>query len=278
MHQIMTAKSQSIEDIVKETREKNQYIPIDKPLGRSHKEIFESVKSRLDPSIYKGESKAYKVDPKSYESGNQALDRMSKQSGDLKGWIADQRYEAEKKIGPKAGYNFQRDTAASGKSASSKYSGPFEDMAKQYLMGEGKELYSHLKGQGREFYDITRIGTANLDGAVAALAIQGNEAALLGAKDFDKKVSDLAGIYGIPRERAISYVMAHEFVHASQKGKYFSTISAELDVEHTLKSYFTAKGEKDLAYIAGDRAGKVARNYGGESPVSAVSSYGKAAA
>jgi hypothetical protein len=274
----MTAKSQNIEDIVKETREKNQYIPIDKPLyGKESRDLFDGAGKKLDPAIYKGESGSYRSDDKKYESGNQTLDRMSKQSDDLKGWIADQRYEAERKAGPKAGYNFRRDTA-SGKQVQNSYSGSFENIAKQYLMGEGKELYKHLKGQGRDFYDITRIGTASLDGAVAALAIQGNEAALIGDKNFESKVSGLAAQYGVPKERAISYVMAHEFVHASQKGKYFDTIAAELDVEHTLKSYFTAKGQKDLAYIAGDRAGKVARNYGGTSPVSVSPSYGKAAA
>jgi hypothetical protein len=277
----MTAKSQSIEDIVKDVKTKGQYTVIDKPLeGYQQKELFEKAGTKLDPGIYKGESKAYQPKSSSYESSNQTLDRMSKQSDDLTGWIAEQKYEAEKKIGPKGGYNFQRDTASSGKGISSKYSGSFENIAKQYLMGEGKELYKHLKGQGRDFYNITRIGTSDLEGAVAALAVQGNEAALLGAKDFDKKVSELAGSYGIQKERAISYVMAHEFVHASQKGKYFDTIGAELDVEHTLKEYFTKKGDKDLAYIAGDRASKVSRNYGGASPLSktGASSYGKAAA
>ncbi len=277
----MTAKSQSIEDVVKETTDKWKYIAVDKPLaGQQNKELFEKAGTKLDPSIYKGESGTYRNDSQSYESGNQTLERMSKQSDDLTGWIAEQRYEVEKKVGPKGGYNFKRDTASGGKSVKSQYSGSFEDIAKSYLMGEGKELYAHLKSQGRDFYNITKIGTANLEGAVAALAIQGNDAALLGSKDFDRKVSELAGNYGVPKERAVSYVMAHEFVHASQKGKYFDTIGAELDVEHTLKEYFNAKGDKDLAYIAGDRAGKVSRNYGGASPLSktGASSYGKAAA
>jgi hypothetical protein len=281
MYQIMTAKSQSVEDIINDVKSKGQYFTVDKPLtGQQQKELFEKAGTKLDPGIYKGESKAYQPKSSSYESGNQALDRMARQSDDLTGWIANQRYEIEKKVGPKAGYNFQRDTASIGKGVSSKYSGSFENMAKQYLMGEGKELYRHLKGQGRDFYNITKIGTADLEGAIAALAIQGDEAALIGSKDFDRKVSELAGNYGVPKERAISYVMAHEFVHASQKGKYFDTISAELDVEHTLKSYFTAKGDKDLAYIASDRAGKVSRNYGGANPMSkaGASSYGKAAA
>ncbi len=277
----MTAKSQSVEDIINDVKTKGQYTVIDKPLeSYQQKELFEKAGTKLDPGIYKGESRAYRSTSSSYESGNQTLDRMAKQSGDLTGWIANQRYETEKKVGPKAGYNFRRDTASSGKGVSSKYSGSFEDIAKSYLMGEGKELYKHLKGQGRDFYNITKIGTSDLEGAIAALATQGDEAALIGSKDFDKKVSELAGNYGVSKERAISYVMAHEFVHASQKGKYFDTIGAELDVEHTLKEYFTAKGDKDLAYIASDRASKVARNYAGTSPLSkaGASSYGKAAA
>lgn len=253
----MTAKSQTVEDIVKEVKAKWEYSPVDKTLEvNRQKEFFEKAGMKLDPIIYAGEFRPYRPDSQSYESGNQVLDRMAKKGDDVKGWIAEQLEEAQRKQPPKSsGYNFKRDTAS--------YSGSFEDVAKKYLSGEARELYAHLKGQGREFYDITRIGTANLEGAVAALAIQGNEAALLGSKDFDRKVSGLAANYGISKERAISYVMAHEFVHASQKGRYTDHISAELDVEHTLKGYFTAKGQHNLASIASDRAGKVMQNYGG---------------
>ena len=261
----MTAKSQSVEDIVKEAKGKWKYIAIDKPLTQQqHKEFFEKAGIKLDPLFYKGPAGAYRADKdQEYESANQKLDRMSKQSEDLKGWIADQRYEAEKKLPPgQSGYNFKRDTASGGKTGHKSYSGSFADMAKQYLMGEGKELYSFLKGKNRDFYEITKIGTQNLEGAIAALAIQGNEAALIGDKNFDRKVSEFAGNYGVSKDQAVSYIMAHEFVHASQKNKYFkSHIDAELDVEHTLKEYFTARGDKDLAAIAGDRAGQVTSNY-----------------
>jgi len=261
----MTSKSQSVEDIVNEAKGKWKYLAIDKPLTQQqHKEFFEKAGVKLDPSIYKGEAKAYRADQgQEYESANQKLDRMSKQSEDLKGWIADQRYEAEKKLPPgQSGYNFKRDTASGGKVDYKSYSGSFADMAKQYLMSEGKELYAFLKDQKRDFYEITRIGTQNLEGAIAALAIQGNETALIGDKNFDRKVSEFASNYEITKDRAVSYIMAHEFVHASQKGKYFkSHIDAELDVEHTLKEYFTAKGDKYLAAIASDRAGKVTSNY-----------------
>ena len=262
MYQIMTAKSQSVEDIINETKNKWQQYGIDKPLsGQQHKEFFESARAKLDPAIYKGESGAYRSDDKTYESGNQVIDRMSKQSDDMKDWIAEQVYEAGKKVSPKGSYNFQRDTV-NGKGVSSKYSGSFENIAKQYLMGEGKGLYAHLKGKGRDFYNITKIGTANLEGAIAALAIQGDKAALIGDKNFDRKISKFANNYGVSKERAISYVMAHEFTHASQKGKYGKDhIAAELDVELTLKEYFTAKGDKDLADIASDRASKVTSNY-----------------
>ncbi len=258
----MTAKSQTVDDIVRETKNKWDFLSIDKPLTKQqHKEFFEKATVKLDPSIYKGESGAYRADSQTYETGNQVLERMAKQSDDLQGWIAEQRYEVEKKVGPKSGYNFKRDTASGGKSLKSQYSGSFADIAKQYLIGEGRELYAHLKSKNRDFYEITKIGTQNLEGAIAALAIQGNEAALIGDKNFDKKISAFAGNYGISKQRAISYVMAHEFVHASQKGKYFDHIAAELDVEHTLKEYFTARGDKDLAAIASDRAGKVTSNY-----------------
>jgi hypothetical protein len=148
-------------------------------------------------------------------------------------------------------------------------------------MGEGKELYQHLKGKGREFYDITKIGSADLEGAVAGLAVYGNEAALIGSKDFDAKVSQLASQYGVSSERAKSYVFAHELVHSSQKGLYGKDhIKLELDVEHTLKDYFSAKGEHDLAAIAGDRAASVTSNYSSAgtyaAPKSASASYSKA--
>src|SRR5574341_192637 len=261
----MTSKSQSVEDIVKEAKGKWKDLAVDKPLTeQQHKEFFEKAAIKLDPSIYKGEAKAYRADQgQEYESANQKLDRMSKQSDDLKGWIADQRYEAEKKLPPgQQGYNFKRDTASGEKVNHRPYSGSFADMARQYLMSEGKELYSFLKGKNRDFYEITRIGTQNLEGAIAALAIQGNEAALIGDKNFDRKISECAGNYGVTKNQAVSYIMAHEFVHASQKGKYLkSHIDAELDVEHTLKEYFTAKGDKYLAAIAADRASKVTSNY-----------------
>ncbi|MEM3153952.1 MAG: hypothetical protein QW165_00075 [Candidatus Woesearchaeota archaeon] len=277
----MTAASQSVDDIVKETKAKWEHYSMDKPLtAQQHKEFFGISSAKLDPSIYKGEWTAYRSDSKGYETGNQVLDRMAKRSEDIKDWISEQRYEAEKKIGPCGNYNFRRDTASGEHSTAGIYSGTFEDVARKYLMGEGRELYAHLKGQGRKFYDINRIGTANLEGAIAALAVQGDNAALIGAKDFDRKISQFASNYGISKERAASYIMAHEFVHASQKGKYFDTIAAELDVEHTLKTYFTGKGDMDLAYIAGHRAASVTRNYGraGMPASIGVSSYGKTAA
>ncbi len=272
----MTATSQTVEEIIEETKSKWEYTQIDKPFENyNQKVLFESASVKVS-SNYPGEFKSYRPDSKSYESGKQTLDRMAKKSGDVKGHIAEHLGSAEKKLPPRQSY--LPPASSHPNSFAPNYSGSFEDMAKQYLTGEGRELYSHLKGQGREFYDITRIGTANLEGAVAALAIQGNQAALLGSKDFDKKVSGLAANYGISKERAISYVMAHEFVHASQKGKYVDHISAELDVERTLKSYFTSKGYHDLAAVAGDRAGKVSQNYGGAYAGKSSGYNGKAAA
>lgn len=244
----MTDMSQSIKDVVKGA-EKWKNLAVDAPLGERAKALFESSKS-LDPRIYKGESRAYTKN-EIYESSLDVQKRMADKSDNLKDWIGNQRYEIEKNLPPgKCGYSFGRDTAN------------FEDVAKQYLMGEGKELYQHLKGKGREFYDITRISSADLEGAVAGLAVYGDEAALIGAKDFDAKVSQLASQYGVSSERAKSYVLAHELVHASQKGLYEKDhLKLELDVEHTLKNYFSAKGEHDLAAIASDRAANVTSNY-----------------
>ncbi len=253
----MMNKSQTVKDVIDQSKKTWNNLGIDKPLGDRAKELFDSAKTKFDPRIYKGDSPAYRRE-ESYESGNQVLDRMAKNSTGLKQSLSNELYDIRKDMPPdKRGYNFGRDTASG-------YNTSFEDVAQQYLMGEGKELYAHLRKQGRDFYDITKIGTADLEGAVAALANNGTEAALLGSNDFEKKVSELANHYGISVDRAVSYVMAHEFTHASQKGKYFDDpVLAELDVEHTLKEYFTQKGEKDLADVASDRAANVAKNYGG---------------
>ncbi len=258
----MMNKSQTVKDVINQSKKTWENLGIDRPLGDRAKELFDSAKTKFDPRIYKGDSPAYRRE-ESYESGNQVLDRMAKDSTGLKQSLSNELYGVKKDMpSDKRGYNFKRDTAGG-------YNSSFEDIAQQYLMGEGKELYAHLRKQGRDFYDITKIGTADLEGAVAALATNGTEAALIGSKDFEQKVSELANNYGISVDRAVSYVMSHEFVHASQKGKYFDDpILAELDVEHTLKEYFTQKGEKDLADVASDRAANVTRNYGGASAYS----------
>lgn len=249
-----------MDDLKKGHQRKLDNILVDAPLYSRAKELFDSATTKLDSSIYKGDFRPYKPEDKKYESSLELQKRMSEQSENVKDWISRQKYEAESKLPPhQRGYNFNRDTADA---KLPNYSASFEDVAKQYLMGEGRELYAHLRKKGRDFYEITRIGTADLEGAVAALAVKGTEAALLGAKDFDAKVSALASQYGLSKERAVKYVMSHEFVHASQKGKYFDDhVLAELDVEHTLKEYFAGKGDHDLAAVAGDRAANVTRNY-----------------
>lgn len=238
--------SQTVEDVVKESQQKWQKYVIDTPLAERAKDLFENS-SKIDPTIYKGEAKPYQR-KEVHESSIEVQNRMSKKSPDIKQHFGKECYEAQKRLPPSA----------------RKYSGNFEDVAKQYLSGEGKELYSHLSAKGRKFYDVNRIGTGDLGDAVAGLAIYGDEAALLGSHGFEERVSELASHYGVSADRAKSYVLAHEFVHASQKGKYFDDeIQRELDVENTLKEYFTAKGDKDLAMIAGDRAANVTKNYGG---------------
>ncbi len=255
-----------MDDLKSEHRKKLENILIDAPLGNRAKELFDTAATKLDPSIYKGESKGYRADGEKYESSLDTQNKMAEKSENVKDWISRQRYEAESKLPPhQRGYNFNRDTADAKLPS---YNASFEDVAKQYLMGEGKELYQHLRKKGRDFYDITRIGT-DLEGklgkdTIAAVAIKGSEAALIGPKDFEKKIVQFASNYGISVDRALKYVMAHEFVHASQKGKYFDDhVLAELDVEHTLKEYFTAKGDHDLAAVASDRAANVTRNYAG---------------
>ncbi len=264
----MTNMSQTVDDVIKQSKKNWENISVDRPLGDRARELFESARTKIDPQIYKGE---YKSKPPSYNSESnkqkspvKLQEKMYNKSMSVKEWIANERYEAEKNLPPnQRGYNFKRDTAGN-----TSYNSSFEDVAKQYLMGEGKELYTYLSGKERDFYDITAIGT-DLEGrlpddAIAALATNGVTAALIGSKDFDRKASQFAAHYGISVDRAVTYLLSHEFVHASQKGKYFDDpILAELDVEHTLKEYFTQKGDKDLADVASDRAANVTRNYGG---------------
>ncbi|MBW3016686.1 hypothetical protein KY309_03695 [Candidatus Woesearchaeota archaeon] len=259
----MINTSQSLKDVLKE--EKWRMLAVDGPLAARAQELFQKA-SPLDPEIYKGGFRSYSKS-QSLESSLDTQKRMYEKSDSLNDWFARQRYDVERKMPPgKKGYDFGRDTC-------------FEDVAKQYLMGEGKELYQHLKSQGREFYDITKIGTGDIgEKAVAGLAVKGSEAALIGSRDFEVKVSALASQYGVSRQRATEYVLAHELVHASQKGRYANDpLGAELDVEHTLKGYFTSKGYSDLAAIAGDRANNVARNYSGATYGAASPSYGRVA-
>ncbi len=245
---IMMNASQSVDEVVKESQQKWQKYVIDSPLGAGANELFEKA-SRIDPNIYKGDSGPYQRS-EVHESSIETEKRMSKKSKSLDDRLGRQHYDAGKRL----------------PADRQKYSGSFADVAKQYLSGEGKELYGYLRAKGRDFYDITGIVSAKLkdDRAIAGLAIKGRGAVLAGSHDFEEKISQLASHYGVSNDRAKSYVLAHEFAHASQKGKYFDDdIQRELDVENVLKEYFSAKGDKDLALIAGDRASNVTRNYGG---------------
>lgn len=222
-----------LDQLQKKDSDSLRNVPVHSYLGR---ESFKGEK--FDPKIYMGESRAYRSE-KSYESSVSVLNRMSKQSAKLEDYVG----------------KFKDEHGA-------KYSGDFVSVAKQYLSSDAGDLYGFLRGKGRDFYEITKIGVGDIKGGIAGLAMQGSEAALIGSRDFDNKVSEFAKSYGVARERAVQYIMAHEFVHSSQKGRgYDDHIQAELDVEHTLKEYFTAKGDKDLAYIASHRADNVTRNY-----------------
>lgn len=251
----MMAMSQTVKDVINENHRKLEDLTIDTPLGPRASQLFDKATTRLDPQIYKGDSKAYRSDSQAYETGNETLNRMSRKSESVKDWIGGNRYGTDKNLPDRRGNNL--DTAP--------YSGSFEDVATQYLMGEGRDLYSFLRGKGRDFYDITRLGT-DLEGvldknAIAAVAIKGTEAALVASKDFGAKVSQLASQYGLSTERALKYVLSHELVVASQKGKYFDDPGlAKRDVDLTLKEYFASTGEHDLAGVASDRA---AGNYNG---------------
>lgn len=251
----MTLVSRSIDELAKQEYKSSNENYWASPVNS--REEFEKAQIKLDPSIYKGGPAGYRNEWKT-KSSLEILEEMAKRSPSL-GQLLKNNYSATPMIGE-----------VSGKTPNN-YSGSFEDVARQYLSSDARELYAHLKSKGREFYDITRIGTADLGSAVAALAVYGDEAALLGADDFEKKVTDFSLKYSIPKSRAEKYIMAHEFVHASQKGMPFDRVSLESDVEHTLKEYFSERGDADLAYVAGERLSSVVANYTG------ADSYSKAA-
>jgi len=72
----MMNMSQSVDDIVKQSKKKWENLGIDKPLGDRAKELFDSAKTKFDPRFYKGDSPAYRRE-ENHESGNQVLDRMA---------------------------------------------------------------------------------------------------------------------------------------------------------------------------------------------------------
>lgn len=237
-----------MDDFVKEAR---QGVLEERVSGERAEELFKRAPVPLDPAIYKGEMRSYKPrDTIDYQNPKELLDQMQRQSPSI-----------DDVVGEYTGVHAEQYR--------------FEEVALQYLQGDAQELYGFLQEEGREFYDITRVGTADLGDAVAGVARYGNEAALLGNERFDERVSQLASRYDVPRELAVRYVLDHEFVHTSQKGMgYDDEIVLEVDVENTLKRFYSemagkyegsplAESYEQLHSIASQRAGEVVRNYGG---------------
>ena len=163
-------------------------------------------------------------------------------------------------------------------SGSSNY---FVDAFKNYAASDhAKELKSYLTGKGRQFYDLEGVTTSTLkEGAVAGVAIAGDKAALVGDYDFEFKVNALASKYGVSRDVAERYVFDHESVHLSQKGKNYSELDAEYDVENTLNAFYSSMALKDsnnsemyksLAKLASARSSEVSVNYGSGSSYSSA--------
>jgi hypothetical protein len=262
---------QTVKDIIQESKRSIDDITNPQIHGRLSKEqqekMFQGAKDKLDPSIYKGDFQSYK-EKGGNETGLEALKRMYKHVEILEDWLGNQMYEIQKGLPPEqSGHRFGNDKLPQS------YSNSPVNMAKQYLASEGKALFTYLSSQGRKFHDITRFDTTDLGNAVAAVARYGNEAALILSKDFDKKVADFARHYKIPQQLAKTYVLDHEMVHLSQKGKgYDDHIQAELDVENTLQAFYKdmakaykshAKEYNALAGVASERAATVHKNYSG---------------
>ena len=122
----------------------------------------------------------------------------------------------------------------------------FEQRVANYSAHYGKELIGHLQGQGRDFYKLERVGTMpTKPGRVALVAKVGNSAALIGSTRFNEEVDGFAQAYGVPRHLAERYIFDHEYTHLSQPP--LDTITAELDVENTLKNFYLSKAKENPA-------------------------------
>ena len=122
----------------------------------------------------------------------------------------------------------------------------FEQRVAQYSAKYGKELMTHLQGQGRDFYKLERVGTMpTKPGNAALVAKVGKSAALIGSTRFDEEVDSFAQAYGVPRHLAERYILDHEYTHLSQPP--LDTVTAELDVENTLKNFYLSKAKENPA-------------------------------
>jgi hypothetical protein len=165
------------------------------------------------------------------------------------------------------------------------------DVVQDYYQSAGKALSDYLASQDRESYNIIGVANKELGGnAVAAVAIYGEDAALVLGNDFEKDIDRMVQHYkakgiDVTNEDMERYVLDHEHTHMYQRDMNFKALAekyglpteemaAEYDVETTLKGFYQrqslAAGDTEtsamyssLAAIASDRAASVEANYGG---------------
>lgn len=165
------------------------------------------------------------------------------------------------------------------------------DTLQDYYDESGRTLGGYLEGKGRDSYNIVGVGSSDLaKGAVAAVAIYGDDAALILGDDFEQDIERMVAHYNargieVTHDDMKRYVLDHEHCHTYQKGMDLDKLAkeyglpseemaAEYDVETTLKGFYErqalASGDatvssmyQNLAAVAADRAANVESNYGG---------------
>ncbi|MBW3019033.1 hypothetical protein KY329_02515 [Candidatus Woesearchaeota archaeon] len=159
-----------------------------------------------------------------------------------------------------------------------------------YYKESGKILGDYLNTEGRDSYNIVGVAQKELGNAVAAVAIYGDDAALVLSEDFENDLDKMAAHYqqkgiNVSRNEMKRLALDHEQGHMYQKGMDFKKLAkeyglateemaAEYDVETTLKGFYErqalAAGNpevntmyKNLAAVCADRAANVESNYSG---------------